>query len=109
MTAKKINKSAFVRNLPANMPAKDVVAKAKASGFSMTPAHVYAIRSKDNAGTVQVKRGAGRPAGVTTTLRTSPLAARGATSTTGLVSEIERIVERKVSELLRAKLGSLLP
>ncbi len=108
MSAKKINKSAFVRNLPADMPAKDVIARAKAAGFTMSPAHVYAIRSKDNSTAGVAKRRPGRPAGTTTAhapVRTSVAhVARG-----GLEAEIERIVERKVSELLRAKLGTLLP
>jgi hypothetical protein len=40
------NKSAFIRSLPADMPAADVVAKAKAANLKLTPAFVYAIRSK---------------------------------------------------------------
>ncbi len=40
------NKSAFIRSLPATMPAVDVVAKAKAANLKLTPAFVYAIRSK---------------------------------------------------------------
>jgi hypothetical protein len=40
------NKSAFIRNLPAETSAADVVAKAKAAGLTLTPAFVYAVRSK---------------------------------------------------------------
>jgi hypothetical protein len=40
------NKSAFIRSLPADMPAADVVAKAKAANLTLTPPFVYAIRSK---------------------------------------------------------------
>jgi hypothetical protein len=40
------NKSAFIRSLPNDMPAVDVVAKAKAANLKLTPAFVYAIRSK---------------------------------------------------------------
>jgi hypothetical protein len=40
------NKSAFIRSLPGDMPAVDVVAKAKAAGLKISPAFVYAIRSK---------------------------------------------------------------
>src|SRR5438046_6224850 len=55
-TAKKTpNKSAFIRSLPADMPAVEVVAKAKAANLKLTPAFVYAIRSKS--------RNKGRPAG----------------------------------------------
>jgi hypothetical protein len=46
MPAKKSkpNKSAFVRALPANMSAKDVVAKAEAAGFTIREAYVAQIR-----------------------------------------------------------------
>ncbi len=52
-TPAKANKSAFIRSLPADMPAVDVVAKAKAANLKLTPAFVYAIRSKSR------KHGAG--------------------------------------------------
>ena len=44
-TAKQ-SKAAFVRSLPPNMPAKDVIEKAKAAGHKLSPAYVYVIRSK---------------------------------------------------------------
>jgi hypothetical protein len=40
-------KAAFVRSLPPNTPAKEVVEQAKAQGLSLTTAHVYAIRTND--------------------------------------------------------------
>lgn len=40
------SKAQFVRSLPPDMPAKDVVAKAKAKGLKLSPAYVYVIRSK---------------------------------------------------------------
>lgn len=43
--AKKQTKAAFVRSLPRGMSAKDVIAKGKAAGMSLSAAHVYAIRS----------------------------------------------------------------
>jgi hypothetical protein len=45
-TASKQSKAAFVRSLPPNMPAKDVIEKAKAAGHKLSPAYVYVIRSK---------------------------------------------------------------
>jgi hypothetical protein len=39
------SKSAFVRNLPQELPAKEVVQKAKAEGMSLSIAQVYNIRS----------------------------------------------------------------
>ena len=44
------NKAAFVRNLPSDMSAAQVIAKAQASGMKLSPAYVYVIRSKSNAG-----------------------------------------------------------
>ena len=45
-TPPKANKSAFIRSLPVDMPATEVIAKAKAANLKLTPAFVYAIRSK---------------------------------------------------------------
>src|ERR1700679_274772 len=42
---KKQTKTAYVLSLPHALPAKEVVAKGKAAGVSLTVAHVYAIRS----------------------------------------------------------------
>lgn len=39
------NKSEFVRSLPAEMSAKDVVAKAREEGLALTEAYVHTIRS----------------------------------------------------------------
>lgn len=43
--AKKQTKTAFVLSFPHSMPAKDVVAKGKAAGVSLSDKHVWAIRS----------------------------------------------------------------
>lgn len=43
---KKVTKTAFVLGLPKDLPAKEVVAKAKASGISISDKGVYAIRSE---------------------------------------------------------------
>jgi hypothetical protein len=51
---KPLTKTAFVRSLPANMPAKLVVEKAKAVGLKLTPGYVYEIRSASK----RTKRGA---------------------------------------------------
>jgi hypothetical protein len=57
------NKSAFIRALPADMPAADVVAKAKAAGLVLSPAFVYAVRSKAKGKKPGgAKGGRGRPA-----------------------------------------------
>jgi hypothetical protein len=41
---KPITKTAFIKSLPKDMPAKEVVAKAKAKGIELTDAYVYNIR-----------------------------------------------------------------
>jgi len=41
------SKAEFVRTLPSSTPAKEVVAKAKAAGVSLTENHVYSVRSVD--------------------------------------------------------------
>ena len=42
---KKTTKAAFVRAIPDSVPAKEVVAKAKAAGITISEKHVYVIRS----------------------------------------------------------------
>jgi hypothetical protein len=111
-----MNKSAFVRTLPSSMPGAEVVRKAKEAGLAMSVNYVYRVRSLSHAKATSakvapaaaasapvVKRGPGRPRKVAAVNG----AARGASSTGGLVAEIERIVEAKVSELLKARLGAL--
>jgi hypothetical protein len=44
-SAKTPSKSAFVRGLPASMPAKEVVAKAKSAGLTLSDRYVHVIRS----------------------------------------------------------------
>jgi hypothetical protein len=44
-SSSKLSKSAFVRGLPATLPAKEVVAKAKAAGLTLSDRYVHVIRS----------------------------------------------------------------
>jgi hypothetical protein len=108
--AKITNKSAFVRSLPAAMSGADVVKKAKEAGLTISLAYVYGIRSKTNAAKTKgasrdggaatgAPRGPGRPPRAA-----APSAARGG----DLEAAIEAIVVRKVGEILKGKLGSLL-
>jgi len=50
MAKKDASKAEFVRGLPANLPAKDVVEKAKEAGLKLTTAYVYVIRSQARTG-----------------------------------------------------------
>jgi hypothetical protein len=106
-TAKPVNKTAFVKHLPKTMPAKEVVAKAKAAGITLTEMYVYSIRSKSKARKSSgiAKRGPGRPRKDATSAPTT--FASVAHSVGGLVSEIEHIVERKVNAILHARFGAL--
>ena len=55
-TRRTVNKSAFVRSLPAEMSAADVIAKGKTEGIKLTAAQVYTVRAN-------AKRAGGAPAG----------------------------------------------
>ena len=92
------------------MPGAEVVKKAKAAGLTISLGYVYSIRARAH----RKAPGKGQPA------RTAPEAAPrrskrqtrtttngGATTEPGLVAAIEAIVERKVRELLKARLGAL--
>jgi len=67
LTSKTPSKSAFVRGLPASMPAKEVVAKAKAAGLTLSDRYVHVIRSiakraaKNGHAVAQGPRRGGRP------------------------------------------------
>jgi hypothetical protein len=56
-------KAAFVRNLPTTIPAKAVVAQAKAAGMKLSANYVYLIRraAKENRGSVRAGRSVPRP------------------------------------------------
>lgn len=63
-SAKSINKTAFVLELPADMSAKEVIDKGKAAGIKLTDRYVYSIRSKAKVrGGGPVRRGRPRGAG----------------------------------------------
>ena len=110
---KPMNKTAFVRSLPSSMPGAEVVKKAKEAGLKISVGYVYSIRAKTHAkrrssapaaAGAPAKRGPGRPP------KSSPSTNGGGTkngTAGGLVAEIEAIVERKVTELLKRKLGVL--
>jgi hypothetical protein len=58
----KPTKASFVRGIPSSVPAKEVVAKAKAAGMTLSEKHVYVIRSdakKRSAKNAKKKAGGG--------------------------------------------------
>ena len=120
MAANKINKSAFVRGLPASMPAPEVVKAAAAKGIKLSVKFVHTIRynakvsakkkgggssapvvSAASSAAAPIKRGPGRPPKAASAAPTSHATAGG------LVGEIEHIVERKVTAMLKERLGAL--
>lgn len=55
------SKTAFVLGLPADMSAKDAVAKGAAAGIAISEKYFYNIRSMHRGKSGQVRRGPGRP------------------------------------------------
>jgi hypothetical protein len=98
------------------MSGAEMVKKAKEAGLKISVGYVYSIRARTHAkgrsssptaAASPAKRGPGRP-------RKSPPSTNGNGSSAipnrdagGLVAEIEAIVERKVTVLLKQKLGAL--
>jgi hypothetical protein len=115
-TKKRMNKTAFVRSLPSSMPGAEVVKRAKEAGLKISIGYVYSIRAKTHAkgrssapasAASPAKRGPGRPRKSSSSTDGSGSSATTNRTTGGLVAEIEAIVERKVTELLKQRLGAL--
>ena len=70
-----INKSEFIRTTAGS--AKEVVAAAKAKGFSLSEAMVYAVRSAAKRKAAPTKRGPGRPKGSTNKTATKTTRSKG--------------------------------
>jgi hypothetical protein len=109
---KSLNKTAFVRSLPTSTPGAEVVKKAKDAGIDITLGYVYSIRAKSKTKSSGPKRGPGRPPKspvVSAPALRAPvtLASRGNGRSHGLEEAIEAIVERKVTALLKDRLGAL--
>jgi len=114
--SEKINKSAFVRSLPATMSAQDVVKAAAAKGIKLGDKFVHTIRYNAKASAAKratksapasvpsasapAKRGPGRPPKVAGRVADGHVG-------NGLVAEIERIVEAKLTALLKQRLGAV--
>ena len=65
------NKTAFVKSLPEDMPAKEVVDRAKKLGITISDKYVYVVRSNARKNT-RKRRGPGRPPGSTASVSASP-------------------------------------
>jgi hypothetical protein len=97
MPKKDASKAEFVRSLPATMPAKEVVEKAKEAGHKLSVAYVYVIRSQARTGR---KKG---PAAKTNTNGNAQARLLAAASELGLTRSIELLTAEKarVVRLLR--------
>lgn len=73
-TTKPQSKAAFIRSLPAAMPVKDVVAKAKEAGLKIADTYVYWARSAAKKGSA--KRKSVKQAARRATPRTGPAVSR---------------------------------
>jgi hypothetical protein len=104
-----LSKSDFIRSQPADMPAKEVVAKAKAAGLSISDNYVYTLRyeAKKKAGkTTEASKGAKKLAGAkSTTVSSSGVEdlLRAAASEIGLSRAISILQEQQ--NTLRSVLG----
>jgi hypothetical protein len=106
---KAMTKSDFVRSQPADMPAKEVVAKAKVAGLSISDNYVYTLRyeAKKKAGkTPGASKGSKKTASVKSTKVSSNGVEdllRAAASEIGLSRAIMILQEQQT--VLRAALG----
>ena len=80
--SKSPNKSAFVRSLPEDLSAKEVVSKAKAAGMVLTENYVYTIRSaaKNKKKSGKAPGRPGRPKGSKNAVPAAASASGGSTS-----------------------------
>ena len=85
-TGTKVNKTAWIRSQPANTPAKELVAKAKSQGITLSIAQVYTARSTGKkAGLVRgPKAKPGRPAAAASGGKSDVLAFRRLVLSIGL-------------------------
>jgi hypothetical protein len=108
-TPRTVNKSAFVRSLPATMPAVEVVKVAATKGIKLGEKFVHTIRY--NAKKAAAKKTGGAPSSLAVPQRgpgrPRKVVAAGGGGSPGLAAEIEKIVEAKVKAILTEKLGKL--
>jgi hypothetical protein len=74
----KPTKASFVRAIPSSVPAKEVVAKAKAAGMTLSEKHVYVIRSDAKKRSAKKKAGGASKGHVATTSSAAKAVTQGA-------------------------------
>ena len=104
MTEKPLTKTAFIRSLPIDMPARDVVDRAKAAGLSVAESYVYEIRSTSkragNAGTAKGARASkssatkrGKPSKAKRVIKATPAKAKATKRAGARDSSKRRFIE----------------
>jgi hypothetical protein len=98
--AQPVSKSDFIRSLPADMPAAEVMAKAQEAGITVSKNLVYLVRSKTKAGKKPAKGKVGRPKGSRNRAAVAPTGSKGAFEVqfANLVAEIGLV---RAEEMLR--------
>jgi hypothetical protein len=99
------SKAGFVRSFPPSTPAASIVAKAKTKGLKLDVAYVYSVRTAVNAKNKKARATAPSTAKIDRTTGTATNRAPDVDAG-DLVAEIERIVEAKVTAILKSTLGS---
>jgi hypothetical protein len=94
------SKAEFVRTLPSSTPAKEVVAKARAAGISITENHVYSVRSVDKRAKKKssAKSHAPKPA-VTAAAVTAASVVNGSASAPKVSAKAESLLKAVAAEI----------
>jgi len=109
----KPTKASFVRAIPTTVPAKEVVAKAKAAGMTLSEKHVYVIRSDAKKRSAKKKGGAAKGNAGTSTVAAKAVSSSGGSAnetnfrklvlalgipkSRSLVSDVERRLNQLIS------------
>ncbi len=101
--SKSPNKSAFVRSLPENLSAKEVVSKAKAAGMVLTENYVYTIRSaaKNKKKSGKVPGRPGRPKGSKNAVPAASAASSSSSSSVSQARFIEAALDLGLGNAVR--------
>jgi hypothetical protein len=103
------SKAGFVRSLPTSLSAAEVIKRGKAEGHKLSASYVYTVRAAMNRG-ARKKGAAPSAAAPRAGAAHAPRAARATGS--GFEAAIEAfvvdVVDRRVAEILKSKLGSLI-
>lgn len=89
------SKIEFVRGLPSNTPAKEVVAQAKAAGMSVTESYIYSVRSADR----RAKRTSSGKSNAAKRAVTAASSTKGATPSPKVSAGVEALLKAVAAEI----------